>query len=197
MKEEEANLLLLHKTQLYWQRGQPSSSEEIKYTRLRSTVFFKSKGVFCQPTTDEEQPKVHEKLQKGKFLVTWEKTIQEIVNSSGYHHTSRFTKNWEKYFQRPCCKAKSLENRVPIIQPPVSVAFIATDREFFSVVQDHVDEGQYINIAELQKCRFFMNYKTDFAETFTGFFWHTGYWIHNNNYKHLTKVKAYQSYTYL
>ena len=82
-------------------------------------MFVKSKCVFCQPTTGEENSKVHEKLQKGQFLVTWEKTIQEILNSSGddawkvrladvlssgdlqsrdilYHHTSRFTKKLGK-----------------------------------------------------------------------------------------------------
>ena len=121
--KEEANLLFLHKTTSLTKRtrGRPSASESIKHARLSSTVFVKSKCVFCQRITGEEEPKVHEKLRKGQFLVTWEETIQEIVNSSHYdawnvrladvlssgdllsrdilyQHTSRFTKKLGKVY---------------------------------------------------------------------------------------------------
>ena len=159
-------------------RGRPSSvptdpAPKPKNTRLSVSLFDRTKCVFCQPTKqDEEEPKEQEKLQQ--CLTTsmgariqeifckskqdaWKVRLADVLSSGDllsrdilYHHTC-FTKNWEKYIQRPCRRAKSVENSERIIKPTQSVSFLAAEVEFFSVLQEQVDQGQYIAIAELEE----------------------------------------------
>jgi hypothetical protein len=156
-------------------RGRPSVSQQqetpttsastVTRSRSQATSFLREKCFFCQnDTADVLQPcssgvrgKQITEIVQNSNNTTWKIQLGDVIASGDllardimYYHIC-YTQNREKFVQRPQRKGSKGSTMSFQVNQEENLKFIAAEVEFMSIMQERIDDGEFIPMTEVQQ----------------------------------------------